>query len=317
MPMKLREFECLRAIITTGNMTRAAASIGISQPSASSILANLEHELGFKLFERVKGRLVATVEAKHFMPEVTRTLDSMDLARQKAKQIKDNKFGDLKIASYPDIAIDFLPGVISRFLDGNREVQVRLHARRSEMMSGLLPAQEFDMAIVTSLVESRNFDVEEFQLPCVLAFSDGFDLHDGASLRPADIADLPIVSLSADHPTTKQLVEKFADTKTLYPERLIETQTFESAASFIRRKVGVGLLDPVTASRYVGKDIIVRPFEPAVYQSIYLLIPADRPVSRMFDLFRKQLIADLEDCNQRCQLYSKDMAKKQIGAAGK
>lgn len=299
--MKLRELECLRAIITTGNMTQAAASIGISQPSASSIIANLEHELGFKLFERVKGRLVATVEAKHFMPEVARTLDSMELARQKAKQIKENKFGDLKIASYPDIAIDFLPGVISRFLDGNRDVQVRLHARRSEMMSGLLPTQEFDIAIVTSLVESRNFDIEEIKFPCVLGFSEAFDLSAHSTLGPTHIADIPIVSLSPNHPTTTQLVEKFSEMKIPYPGRMIETQTFESAAGFIRRNVGVGLLDPVTAARYAGKNIVIKPFEPRVFQSIYFLIPSDRPVSRILDLFRKQLRTDLKECDLRCQ----------------
>lgn len=301
--MKLRQFECLRAIMTTGSMTQAAQSIGISQPSASSLIANLEYRLGFKLFERVKGRLVATPEAKHFLPEVIRALDSMEVAEQKAKQIKDNKFGDLRIASYPDIAIDFLPRTVSRFLDGNKSVRVQLHARRSEMMSGLLPTLDFDMAIVTQVTETRNFDIEEVKLPCVLACPSGHALSAGAPVRPEDIGAAPLVTLAHDHPTVTQLVEKFADARVPYPGGLIETQTFESAAGFIRRGVGIGLLDPITAQRYANDCMEIRSFEPTVYQNIYLLVPADRPISKLFAQFRKQLMLDLAECRRRVAKY--------------
>ena len=98
--MNIRQFECLRAIMTTGSMTQAAENLGISQPSASSLISNLEYRLGFKLFDRVKGRLVATPEAKHFLPDVTRALDSIDQAMRQAQQIRDNRYGDLTIASY-------------------------------------------------------------------------------------------------------------------------------------------------------------------------------------------------------------------------
>ena len=295
--MNLRQFECLRAIMTTGSMTQAARLIGVSQPSAS-LISNLEHSLGFRLFERVKGRLVATPEAAHFLPDVVRTLDSMDLARQKAKAIKDDKFGDLKIVAYPNIAIDFLPQSVARFLKGNRSIRIQVHARRSEMMSGLLPAMDFDLAIVTRLTEIRNFDIEEVRLPCVLAFPEDHELARRSVIRPAHIVTMPLVTLAQDHSSVTQLVEKFADTNVPYPGGSIETQTFESVAGFIRRGVGVGLLDQITAQRYAGSNIVTRTFQPAIYQSVYLLVPADRPVSRLLELFREQLLADLEECRQ-------------------
>ena len=111
-------------------MTQAAESLGIAQPSASSLIANLEHALGFKLFERVKGRLVATPEAKVLMPDVQRTLESVELTEHRARQIRDNRRGDLVVVSYPDIAIDFLPEALSDFLADRPSVRVHLQARR-------------------------------------------------------------------------------------------------------------------------------------------------------------------------------------------
>ncbi len=291
--MNIRQFECLRAIMTTGSMTQAAERLGISQPSASSLISNLEYTLGFKLFDRVKGRLVATPEAKHFLPDVTRALDSIDLAMRQAKQIRDNRYGDLTIASYPDIAIDFLPGVMSAFQADAPDVRMRLLARRSEMMSGLLPMQEFDMAIVTQVVETRQFEIEKIQMPCVVAYCSGH-APPSQSVGPTDLQGERLVTLMPTHPTVIQLAERFAQEGTPYPRASVETQTFESACGFIRRGVGAGLIDPITASRYSQDVIETRRFAPEVNQTIYLLTPADRPVSNLLRTFRDRLLSELE-----------------------
>lgn len=70
--MRLRHIEIFEAIRRTGSLTEAAAALHISQPAASKLLAHAEAQLGFKLFERVKGRLVATREAEILAPEVAR-----------------------------------------------------------------------------------------------------------------------------------------------------------------------------------------------------------------------------------------------------
>ena len=293
--MNIRQFECLRAIMTTGSMTQAAESLGISQPSASSLIANLEHTLGFKLFKRVKGRLVPTPEARHFLPDVARALDSIDLALQKARQIRDNRHGDLTIASYPDIAVDFLPKVLSQLVQGERSIRMRLLARRSEMMSGLLPTQEFDIAIVTQVAEARHMEVEEIRMPCFLACVPDSPLAGRQYLSPGDLRDARLVTLMPNHQTVVQLAERFSQERVPFPGAAIEAQTFESACGFIRRGAGVGLLDPLTATRYGAAELALRRFEPEVFLSIFLLTPADRPRSQLLARFRELLGAKLQE----------------------
>ena len=62
--MRLRHIEIFHAIYTTGSITNAAKILHVSQPSVSKVLSHAEMQLGFKLFERVKGRLVPTEEAE-------------------------------------------------------------------------------------------------------------------------------------------------------------------------------------------------------------------------------------------------------------
>ncbi|MEQ8339756.1 MAG: LysR substrate-binding domain-containing protein [Marinovum algicola] len=291
--INIRQLECLRAVMMSGNMTQAAESLGIAQPSASSLIANLEHALGFKLFERVKGRLVATPEAKVLMPDVQRTLESVELTEHRARQIRDNRRGDLVVVSYPDIAIDFLPEALSDFLADRPSVRVHLQARRSEMMTGLLQTHDFDLAISTRLAEARNLDVREFAVPCMIAFPRGQAPPGRLALEPIDLQSQPLISVSAGHPSAIQLSERFDQRGVGYPGTAVETQTFESVCGFVRRGFGAGLIDAITASRY-REELDIVGFVPTVWQTIYLLRPLDRPASKIAREFSDMLAARIE-----------------------
>ena len=61
--MRLRHIEVLYAIRRTGSISAAATLLSITQPAVSKILKHAEQQLGFPLFQRVRGRLLATDEA--------------------------------------------------------------------------------------------------------------------------------------------------------------------------------------------------------------------------------------------------------------
>ena len=60
---RLREFESLRAVVTTGTTIGAAKRLGISQSAVSRSLAQLEARVGRSLFVRQSGRIEPTAEA--------------------------------------------------------------------------------------------------------------------------------------------------------------------------------------------------------------------------------------------------------------
>ncbi|MET4129761.1 DNA-binding transcriptional LysR family regulator [Roseovarius sp. MBR-38] len=292
--INLRQLQCLRAIMRCGNMTQAAAMLGIAQPSASSLIANLEHALGFCLFERVKGRLVPTPEARFLMPDVDRTLESVELTEHRARQIRDNRRGDLTIVSFPDIAIDVLPGALSAFLKDRPSIRVHLQARRSEMMTGLLQTHDFDLAMSTRLAEGCALDVREFMIPCVIVFPRGHGPAGRTTLQPEDLLTERLVCVSSTHPTSIQLSERFEQHGLSYPGATVETQTFESVCGFVRRGFGVGVVDAMTARRYKS-ELDIFDFAPSIWQTVYMLRPLDRPASRLAQEFSEVIAACITD----------------------
>jgi DNA-binding transcriptional LysR family regulator len=295
--LNIRQLECFRAIMTTGNMTQAAEMLGIAQPSASSLIANLEHSLGFELFERSKGRLIATPEARTLLPDVILSLETVELTKHRARQIKEDRRGDLSIVSYPDIAIDFLPSLLSRFLGPRPGVRVNLQARRTEMMSGLLPTHDYDLAITTRLAETRALHVQEFQIPCVAVYPKGYAPKHTNPVTVADLASSKMVTVISTHPTSIQLSERFSQAGKMHSDIVVETQTFESVCSFVRRGTGVGIVDATTASRYVN-EVDVRSLEPIIWHNVYLLRPLDRPSSRLLSQFEEMVSDELRKFDQ-------------------
>ena len=278
-------------------MTQAAEMLDIAQPSASSLIANLEHELGFKLFQRIKGRLIATPEAHTLLPDVTRTLGSVELTEHRARQIKEDRQGDLSIVSYPDFAIDFLPDLMSKFLEFRPSIRVNLQARRTEMMSGLLSTHDYDLAITTQLVETKNLNVQEFRQPCVIIYPKGSAPEGKRPLGPNDLKVQNLVTVTSTHPTTVQLADRFSQAGVIPPNIFIETQTFESVCGFVRRGVGVGIVDAITASRYIN-EVEIREFTPPIWHYVFLLRPLDRPTSRILKKFEESVSKELTQVSE-------------------
>ena len=63
------------AVAEEGSFTKAAASLGVTQPAVSQNIADLEKVTGQKLFERMRGEVALTSQGRVFMEYAGRMLD--------------------------------------------------------------------------------------------------------------------------------------------------------------------------------------------------------------------------------------------------
>ena len=148
--MRLRHIEIFEAIRRTGSLTEAAATLHITQPAASKLLANAEMQLGFKLFERVKGRLVATREAEILTPEIARLSQDLNGVRKRAASLRERPHGHLRLGCAPALGLGLLPQVIRASRDTRPGMTFDIQTHHSaELVQGLdlVDDRELDLRI--------------------------------------------------------------------------------------------------------------------------------------------------------------------------
>lgn len=282
--MNVRQLQCFRAVMVSGTMTRAAQVLGISQPAVSGLIAALEHEIGFELFRRRKGRLQPTPEARYLFEEVNRTLESLDRTAETARQIRQRNVGQLVIATYPGIAINFLPMVLSEFLAGRSDVRVKLISRSSQIVRELIPTQVFDLGIAELPVDHPAVETEALVFECRLAVPTGHPLARKPVITPKDLDGVPFIALFREHMTYYRLARAFAEVDAHW-NVVAETQFFPTCCAFVSYGAGVALVDPFTASVYEDRGLVTRPFRPRIPYELGVLYPLDRVRSRLLEAF--------------------------------
>ncbi|WP_123501620.1 LysR family transcriptional regulator, partial [Pseudomonas frederiksbergensis] len=146
--MNLRQLEAFRAVILGQTVTRAAEMLHISQPAATRLIASLEEDIGFSLFDRVKGRLQPTAEAMTLYQEVRRSLLGVERIARTAQDIRTLKRGSLHIACAPAMGLSFVPRAIAAFMAEHDQVQISLVVHSSREVVDLVVGQRCDLGLI-------------------------------------------------------------------------------------------------------------------------------------------------------------------------
>ena len=118
--LRLRDLHIFFGVVQWGSMAKAARELGMSQPTVSEVIADLEHTLGVPLLERSpKG-----VQLTHYGRVLhSRANSAFDELRQGVRDIEflaDPNVGEIHMACPESISAGFLPDVIAEFADKAR-----------------------------------------------------------------------------------------------------------------------------------------------------------------------------------------------------
>lgn len=169
MNLRTRHIEIFRAAHRTGSLTKAAEVLCISQPAASKLLAHAEATLGFRLFERVKGRLQLTREGELLVPAVDRVYHELEEVRRLSRSLRANPEGHLKLGCIPTLGLEVLPRTLAQIQKANPNVTLDLTTAHSEQLAQALLTREISMAVVfnpRSYPGLRAIEVGSVELMC-------------------------------------------------------------------------------------------------------------------------------------------------------
>ncbi|WP_061019646.1 LysR family transcriptional regulator [Vibrio splendidus] len=289
--MNLRQLEVFYAIMQTGTVSGAARSLHVSQPNVTRILAHTEQQLGFGLFERVKGRLVPTVEAKTLLPEAEKVYQQLGQFRSLTNKVKQGH-QHLRIGAPPILATKLLTPVIAQM---SREQELSfelLTANRDELCAGLLK-HELDIAIAFGdetppAILSEVLLVQSLKVLAPAGMVES--LSEAPTLEELIEHPLPIIGLDSRDPIGLLLHQNLSARDSRY-HHPISVRSYSAAAELVKHQAGFAIVDPWTAEHYQNDEsICVLPLQPDIQFSVSMLCAEHTPQSISF----KQFIASLK-----------------------
>jgi len=287
--MNLRDIEVFHAIMIGGGASSAADLMGISQPSVSRSLAQLERTVGFPLFERVKGKLTATREGRLFHAEVTRNFIGLDSLRQAALRIREVGAGTVRVASLAALGMGLVPRAVAQFLKHHPNVHLSLQIRTSSVVRDLVLSGQVDIGLAADEIDTTGLHSSVFATPraiCVVPKS--HRLASCSSVRVADLHQERFIALSPED-TVRQSLDRMFVAAGVEPKIVVDTPFSATVIALVAEGAGIGIANPFAIDPALRSQLAFVAFEPQLNFRALILRPPGASPSRLVNEFTARL----------------------------
>jgi DNA-binding transcriptional LysR family regulator len=276
-------------------MTGAAARLNVSQPSVSKVLAHAEQQLGYLLFDRVKGKLVPTPEAHRLFAHVSAVYRDVDRLRHVAENLRAGNSGHIRIAGTPAFGLEVLPNAVAAFREVHEDTIFEIETLHlDEMNEALLESRvdiglAFDPTPIPGIVE-ETLATSRF----VVLAPPAIDFGGKDRLNAKDLCGHPFIGLNSRGPLGRSLstyLEPVAHDLNV----VTWSETYYVAKALVACGVGLTIADEISAKSGGTKGIQILPLDPALSFDIKVLSLAAIPLSIATRKFIQQLKTTVND----------------------
>ncbi|WP_143684611.1 LysR family transcriptional regulator [Variovorax sp. KK3] len=263
MNITLRQIRAFLAVADTGAFTRAAERIHVSPSALSTLVKELEDQIGLRLFYRSTRVVQLTEAGAEFRPLARKALDDLEAAVAGSRALAQVKRGRVTVAASIVVAATLLPWVMQSFRQRHPGIQCILKDGFEETIRDQVRRGEVDLGVGT-LIEGEPglSEVTLYQDHLVALIPDGHLLAERGSVSWRELAQQPLICLSAESPS-RALADAAFESAGIKPVAAYEATFSSTVISMVAAGMGVAAL-PVNVrqlSRRAGVQarMLVRP----------------------------------------------------------
>jgi len=293
--MTLHQLEVFALVAKLGSFTKAAGELHIGQPSVSSLMVELQKELGIKLFEKLGIKTHLTEAGKRFLQKSQNILTMIKEAKEEIDDLKGFHKGKISIGGCGLATDSGLPSVVQTFKKAYPGVEIGLTIEQSSLLEKSLLEGDLDLAILSwpsrsNLLVSELWREEEL---IVIASPD----HPLAKKRAVSLALLvkePLIANLESHFGWKLVEQKFAELGVAF-RPTVEVKTHSRARDAIKNAVlsnlGIGFLakSHIVGDLKSGRLKTLRVPQLKLTRPLYITVPKNRKDLPLTQAFTKVL----------------------------
>ena len=283
--MNLRQLEVFQALMHGGTTKNAARLLLVSQPAVSNMIKQFEDQLGFKLFDRISGRLHPTLEAEVLSKNLERVFASLDAIENLVNDLRDSKVGTLKILASPSLGQTILPPAIAAFAWERPEVKIGFDMLGNDTIVTYLDSHQADFGITITAMNHPSLEgrvLREGLLVC--AIPKDHPLSRKKFILPKDLVGTTFVSYPRFSPIGIIVDDAFREHGEVLKAD-VEVQYCYTACTLVNAGVGVAIVDEFSLLGQNMPNIVTRPFKTTFRVGVTLSYAKANPLSRLAKLF--------------------------------
>ena len=155
--MRLRQLEYFVAVAEESSFTRAAATLGVSQPVVSRQIRALENELRTQLLVRTSRNVTLTRAGERLLPEAYHILHRVETAREVVAGDRETR---LRIGTYSTAGLMVMRNSLAEYKASYQQPGVEVSVLRWDEMGPAIRDGHVDAGFITTAAEHRFSDYE-------------------------------------------------------------------------------------------------------------------------------------------------------------
>ncbi len=190
--MDLRHLRTFVTVAAQGTVSKASLHLGIAQPALSRQIRDLEAELGVRLFDRIRRRLVLTAEGERLLADCHGIVNAVDALGERAQLIRRADSGVLRVAATPQMIDGVFSDFLHRYAERFPNVEIKLTEAVGNEPFARLDRGELHLVIsYLQILQTESHQFDSFPLPPLDFLAAGHEsLLLGSSGRDIEIASL-------------------------------------------------------------------------------------------------------------------------------
>ena len=198
--MELRVLNYFLAIAREENFTKAAEQLHLTQPTLSRQIAQLEEELGVKLFVRSNHNIILTEDGMILKRRARELLELADKTKRDFLHKGENLEGTIAIGSGEFLSTRLLTDCIVAFRKKHPLVRYELYSGNAGNIRDSIERGLLDMGLMTEPIDIRKY--EFVSLPVKEEWGalvrEDLPLAEKECITPQDLVGLPLISAQSD-----------------------------------------------------------------------------------------------------------------------
>ncbi|MCO4863817.1 LysR substrate-binding domain-containing protein [Cupriavidus sp. WGlv3] len=268
-----RMIEAFRAAIAHGGMSAGADALGMSQPSMSRVIAELQKAVGFPLFLKHGRTVKPTEEALALMTKVQQSFLGLDEIMRFSDQLRKQKMGRLSIATIPSIGHSIMPEAIEYLRGKYPDVFITLSVTSYVEVARAVRNRQADIGFTADILSLGDLEtVAEFSADCVCIGTRKWLSPRAAAVELKDLEGKPFVGQTG---TFQKRLDALLATTGVQLDITVEASLFHSMSELVLRGMGVSIVDPLTGVLHRQRGGVVLPLRPTLSYTFYATAMSD------------------------------------------